>query len=455
MVLVAVLLLGLLNCVDAQKTAQQAMAKAASQAEHSDAMAAVDAGLGGDGSRKGLLAGLAATSERLRALEAEGADAHQWMAASNLPHAQVATSSQVLAELKHEAKQELQHSVAAELNGDPYPGQAATSTSNSQTLTQVASVERILAHRGRANTDDDDLGWGYGQSDGPSTWGAEFERCKAGTEQSPIDIERAGKSTQPEDILDIAVLRWDCNNGGGSATTAASAAQKWPPGSGALGDTEQQGLFLTLPLNSRFQEADAPPQAANRRLFAANRRMLEATEVYTGHALEVEAFGTARLQVGGAWYMLREVLLHTPSEHTLDGRRFDLEMQLVHVVAHGEGGYRYLIVSVLFSTHSGDPSPSFLAEVVAAVPSVRESRRVRVQGVDVEKMTEAVQKPLRQYFRYQGSLTTPPCSEGVDWFVAGAPLPLSPAHLEVIAALQGSNARPVQPLNSRVVRYVP
>jgi len=196
-----------------------------------------------------------------------------------------------------------------------------------------------------------------------------------------------------------------------------------------------------------------------------------AMEVFNGHALEVEKLGGAQLVVDGATYTLREIVTHTPSEHRIHGEAADLELQLVHAMddvsaahaaAAGEQGAPpnpYLIVSVLLSTKAGnaDKSPAFLDKLAGALPArARAGQQVPlIDGLSFGEIAAQLQPHLRTYYRYSGSLTTPPCTEGVTWFVASRPLPLSKDVHHVMAKLEGDNARPTQPLNGRSIRYVP
>lgn len=145
-----------------------------------------------------------------------------------------------------------------------------------------------------------------------------------------------------------------------------------------------------------------------------------------GHALQLLADGDNALVSGGKRYRFLQAHFHTPSEHTLEGKAFPAEIHFVHKAADGE----LAVVGV------------FLAEGKA--------------NADYAKAVQGGPAPLRSllsggsYFLYRGSLTTPPCSEGVRWHVMKAPVELSADQVAKLKSLfKEGTARPVQPLNGR------
>lgn len=155
----------------------------------------------------------------------------------------------------------------------------------------------------------------------------------------------------------------------------------------------------------------------------------------TGHALQVEASPGSNLTMGGKGYQLLQVHVHQPSEHLLNGHRFPLEIHFVHTAPDGTLG----VVGVF--AEPGEANPVLQAVLVAARAA---------EGSDRPTLDLAGLLPEdRGYFRYEGSLTTPPCSETVDWAVLAAPITVSEAQIEAFARLHPGNTRPLQPLNRR------
>jgi carbonic anhydrase len=159
----------------------------------------------------------------------------------------------------------------------------------------------------------------------------------------------------------------------------------------------------------------------------------------TGHTIQVDMPGGGRVAVDGNDYVLQNFDFHHPSEHTIDGKRFPLEAQFVHASADGD----FTIVSVLFLEGAHNPN---LDAIWATAPGRQAKAAVAFQ-VDANAFMPA----QAAAFRYEGSLTTPPCSESVHWMVMATPVTASASQIAAFGALFPNNARPVQPLNRRYV----
>lgn len=165
------------------------------------------------------------------------------------------------------------------------------------------------------------------------------------------------------------------------------------------------------------------------------------TLIDTGRALHVETEGGA-LTIGDSLYTLLRVEFHLPSEHTIGGRRFDGEMQFVHADAYGGTA----VIAIPLTT--GEEN-EFIDDVLEAAAAPRD------EWDSVEIDVEDVEPAAGEYYTYVGSLTTPPCTEGVRWYVLPTPISLSGAQLRDLAAHYWSNARPLQPLNDRPILHHP
>ncbi|HXY42322.1 MAG TPA: carbonic anhydrase family protein [Vicinamibacteria bacterium] len=228
--------------------------------------------------------------------------------------------------------------------------------------------------------------WSYEGAEDPSHWASlspEFAVCGSGRWQSPIDI----------------------------VTSAATPLQP-----GAAG----------------FEAA---------RLETTDTRTVPVDVVNNGHTIQVDAVGSDVLVIGDERYVLQQFHFHTPSEHTVDGRSYPLEVHFVHRSAGG----KLAVVGLLFEEGAENAAltPYWSRMPKSAGPPVDLGKG----GVDVRKVLPA----RLDVYRYAGSLTTPPCSEGVNWLVLKEHKTASTAQIEAFRALMRHDNRPVQPLGGRAI----
>jgi len=166
--------------------------------------------------------------------------------------------------------------------------------------------------------------------------------------------------------------------------------------------------------------------------------------VDNGHTIQVTVDEGSSLTLNGTDYTLKQFHVHTPSEHTLDGRNMPMEVHLVHQDSAGN----FAVVGVLVK--EGAANANF-AKLVANLPAAK-GDTVVVQGgsLDLNLHLPAQEKA----FHYVGSLTTPPCSENVQWLVLQDMITLSKDQIEAFSSRVGPNNRPTQPLNARTVSTV-
>lgn len=156
-----------------------------------------------------------------------------------------------------------------------------------------------------------------------------------------------------------------------------------------------------------------------------------------GHTIQVNCKQSGSIAIEGHDFELLQFHIHHPSEHKLGGRSFDLEVHFVHKSEqHG--------LAVLGVFLKPGMTNAALQPVFAAMPS-EAGQEAPLGGLDLNAMLPAT----RGYFRYKGSLTTPPCGEVVTWTVFKDPVEASSDQIAKFAAMFPMNARPVQPLNRR------
>ena len=231
-----------------------------------------------------------------------------------------------------------------------------------------------------------DPAWHYEGAEGPAHWGTistKFASCQNGRAQSPIDIVSPARAATPDAIV------------------AAFA-----------------------PASLRVVHHEHVADALN-----------------NGHTIQVNYSEGDTLTVGGRAYQLVQYHFHAPSEHTVEGKQFPMEMHLVHT--NGEKQLAVIGVLIVEGAHNAAFDP-----IWANLP-VTKGVEKHLEHVTVD--VDALLPKAHTTYRYDGSLTTPPCSEGVKWFVMTTPIALSPAQIGAFTALFHGNSRPVQPLNGRPV----
>ena len=157
-----------------------------------------------------------------------------------------------------------------------------------------------------------------------------------------------------------------------------------------------------------------------------------------GHTVQVNYDEGSYIELDGIRYNVAQFHYHAPSEHAIDGKLFAAEIHIVHKDAKGQ----LAVVGIMLE--EGAENAAF-APFISNLPT--EKTDVKDAGVKINAadFLPAVQTT----FRYSGSLTTPPCTEGVHWLVMTTPVELSTAQLSALDALFDDNNRPLQNLNGR------
>lgn len=167
--------------------------------------------------------------------------------------------------------------------------------------------------------------------------------------------------------------------------------------------------------------------------------------INNGHTIQanVDEGAGGGIEIDGVPYTLVQFHFHAPSEHMINGKRAALETHFVHKSAQGE----LAVVGVL---HAAGGENSALSPVWASLPKTT-SDKAQVKTFDFA----TVLPKDRALFRYAGSLTTPPCSEGVRWHVLQASTTVSNDQVAAFGKIIPANSRPVQPVKARDVLREP
>lgn len=164
-----------------------------------------------------------------------------------------------------------------------------------------------------------------------------------------------------------------------------------------------------------------------------------------GHTTQVNYQAGSTIQVDGKSFELKQFHFHAPSENHINGKSFPMEMHLVHKTAEGE----VAVVALMFAPTPRHVNNVFIDKLWANMPKKSGDSNTLDPALNVGELLPK----NRDYYRFEGSLTTPPCSEGLHWLVLKNPVPLSKAQWKYFAKIIGTpNNRPIQALNGRVVQ---
>jgi len=159
-----------------------------------------------------------------------------------------------------------------------------------------------------------------------------------------------------------------------------------------------------------------------------------------GHAIEAEVHPGSYIMVSGVRYDLLQFHFHSSSEHTVDGQHYLVEGHFVHKNDNDE----LAVIGVFFERGAEN---TVLKPIWDHMPQ----RAEETFSLETEVNPEEILPHDRRTYRYSGSLTTPPCSEGVKWFVMATPVTLSDAQVSAFQTIYDYNYRPVLPINARQV----
>ena len=193
---------------------------------------------------------------------------------------------------------------------------------------------------------------------------------------------------------------------------------------------------------------DTTPRTSDDRLLELNypsvTRILSAAN--NGHSIQLDFEPGDEIRLQGEQYFLQQIHFHSPSEHTLNGVRYPLEMHLVH---SNRARDRFTVLSVL--GYEGRSSPVLRQFEQFGVPEMNQSIPMAVP-VDLSAIFPTTLTPR---FHYSGSLTTPPCTENVNWVVFETPFMLAEEQVKRLQRqMPVNNYRDVQPLNGRAISLI-
>ena len=163
-----------------------------------------------------------------------------------------------------------------------------------------------------------------------------------------------------------------------------------------------------------------------------------------GHSIQVNWPRGSMIKYADKSYALVHLHFHRPSEESVNGKRYEMVAHLVH--RDIEDPKRLAVIGVFFFRGKDN---RFINQIWANLPKAKQRQSI---VPTVELNLNELLPDDRPYYLYTGSLTTPPCTEGVTWLLLKYPVPISKEQIAVFERIYKMNARPLQALNGRVVK---
>lgn len=199
--------------------------------------------------------------------------------------------------------------------------------------------------------------------------------------------------------------------------------------------------FATCKLGQQQAPIDIPTKSAAKAasVIKLAYKASAGEVINNGHTIQVSLSNAGGANLSGVDYKFLQAHFHAPGEEKVDGKSYPFNAHLVHQSADG----KLAVIGVFFKEGSEN---SALKDIFTQMPS--KEAKVALKG----KLDPASLLPKSlAYYSYAGSLTTPPCSEGVMFYILKTPMEMSKAQLEQFKKLYPMNARPTFPLNGRKI----
>jgi len=211
--------------------------------------------------------------------------------------------------------------------------------------------------------------------------------------------------------------------------------EEGPENWGQLGDT-----YATCGTGKSQSPIDvSAPSEQDLANIAFHYQPSEVNILNNGHTVQVNYDAGSYIELDGVRYDVAQFHFHAPSEHAVDGNLFAAEIHIVHKSADGT----LAVVGILLDEGAQNDAFQPFIDNLPAEKSDAKDAGVSINAADLLPSVQTT-------FRYSGSLTTPPCTEGVNWLLMTTPVELSATQIETLASLfEGGNNRPVQPLSDR------
>lgn len=172
-----------------------------------------------------------------------------------------------------------------------------------------------------------------------------------------------------------------------------------------------------------------------------------------GHTVQLNFEPGSTITKDGNTYGFKQIHFHTPSEHLIDGITYPMEMHIVNTIVDStnEKSTQYLVLSMIFKMGKKN---KFIDEFIDFIPKTKhQEAEIKVSTIRLsDLMSDVPEEDLNKCYHYKGSLTTPPYTESVNWFVSKHIYEASKEQIQKINKIEGNNARHVQALYGRTVK---
>jgi len=173
----------------------------------------------------------------------------------------------------------------------------------------------------------------------------------------------------------------------------------------------------------------------------------------TGHSVQLDFAPGSTISIDEETFDFKQMHFHTPSEHLIDGMTYPMELHIVNTLPKKTPSdtTEYLVIGVLFKM--GEKDNKFIEEFINSIPEKPHSKTdLKAGTVRLDDLFNGVcESTLDHYYHYKGSLTTPPNTESVRWYIYKQIFEASPKQIQRINELEGNNARHVQAIYGRHV----
>jgi len=177
--------------------------------------------------------------------------------------------------------------------------------------------------------------------------------------------------------------------------------------------------------------------------LALNYSAASKSIINNGHTIQVNVAHGSTLKINKIDYDLKQFHFHVPSENNINGNTFPLEVHFVHATKEGQ----LAVIAVMFEVGEANP---ILSKVWKKLPKLKVGEETKC-GLTSDEIN-AIMPDNKDYYKFMGSLTTPPCSENVKWHVYKTPMTISKEQINTFFSLFSfPNNRPIQATNNRKI----